>query len=89
MYGGGQHALPKTEPLSSKEITLKIVLLGDAATGKSCIATRFASDICTEHYKPTSGLDCYSRKVSVSGKSALIGGCGASAGLSHEDVEGL
>ncbi|KAI8853706.1 RAB28, member ras oncogene family, isoform CRA_a [Chytridium lagenaria] len=45
---------------------IKIVLLGDGATGKTSIAQRFAQDTLPQNYKQTIGLDFYQKRITLS-----------------------
>ncbi|KAI9335083.1 P-loop containing nucleoside triphosphate hydrolase protein [Obelidium mucronatum] len=49
----------------SSPYTLKIVLVGDGASGKTSIARRFALDIFSPEYRQTAGLDIYKKEISV------------------------
>lgn len=51
--------------LSGSAPTLNIVLLGDGATGKSSIASRFQNGVCPKSYKPTQGLDFYKKSLPI------------------------
>ncbi|KAJ3352045.1 Ras- protein Rab-28 [Allomyces javanicus] len=47
--------------------TVKLVLLGDAATGKTSLVNRFCSDRFTIHYTPTPGLEVVEKVVKLPG----------------------
>lgn len=63
------------------EITAKIVILGDAATGKTSIATRFTKDDFTLTTEPTIGAAFASQRVTVNedGSSASASSSSSSA----------
>jgi Ras-related protein Rab-1A len=48
---------------SSKEEVLKIVLIGDAGVGKSCILLRFVEDSFPESYVSTIGVDFMFKRI--------------------------
>lgn len=63
--GGGSpffSALPETPTGAEKELVLKIMVVGNAACGKTSIINRFVNNVFSENYKSTVGAD-FSRKI--------------------------
>lgn len=56
--------------LSSKETPFKIVLVGDGASGKSCIIQSYLSDSFRTDYIPTV-FDNYKANINVESQSTL------------------
>lgn len=54
-----------SEDDDSKIPKYKLIFLGDATVGKSCIIARFLNDTFTEEYQATIGLDCPSKNVQI------------------------
>ncbi|XP_059378263.1 ras-related protein Rab-28-like isoform X3 [Carassius carassius] len=50
-----------------QERQLKIVLLGDGASGKTSLATRFAQEAFGKQYKQTIGLDFFLKRITLPG----------------------
>ena len=46
-------------------IKLKLIVVGDQSTGKSCILNRFVNEIFEENYQATIGLDFQSKNVTI------------------------
>jgi len=71
---GGEGAASNSKGWASSqrgEKTLKLVLAGDTAVGKSCLITNFLKNSFTEDYEPTV-LDVYKGIKSVKKKQILI-----------------
>ena len=47
------------------ELKFKLIVIGDANTGKSSVLNRFANNIFDEHYQATIGLDFISRSFTI------------------------
>ncbi|QLQ78906.1 hypothetical protein HG537_0B02540 [Torulaspora globosa] len=52
-------------PMNSSVISIKLVLLGEAAVGKSSIVLRFVSDDFTENKEPTIGAAFLTQRVNI------------------------
>uniref|UniRef100_A0A8C1XB47 RAB28, member RAS oncogene family n=1 Tax=Cyprinus carpio TaxID=7962 RepID=A0A8C1XB47_CYPCA len=50
-----------------QERQLKIVLLGDGASGKTSLAIRFAQEAFGKQYKQTIGLDFFLKRITLPG----------------------
>uniref|UniRef100_A0A1E1XIC3 Putative rab subfamily protein of small gtpase n=1 Tax=Amblyomma aureolatum TaxID=187763 RepID=A0A1E1XIC3_9ACAR len=50
----------------------KIVLIGDAGVGKSCLVRRFAEDTFTDGYKLTVGVDFKIKTIELQGKTIKL-----------------
>uniref|UniRef100_A0A8C2Q1M4 RAB28, member RAS oncogene family n=1 Tax=Cyprinus carpio TaxID=7962 RepID=A0A8C2Q1M4_CYPCA len=50
-----------------QERQLKIVLLGDGASGKTSLAIRFAQEAFGKQYKQTIGLDFFLKRITLAG----------------------
>ncbi|XP_033985604.1 ras-related protein ORAB-1-like [Trematomus bernacchii] len=50
----------------------KLLLIGDAGVGKSCLLLRFADDTYTESYKLTIGVDFKIRTIELDGKTIKL-----------------
>ena len=60
--GRSEIQIPRSsEPEEFQIIRKKIVLIGDAAVGKSCIINQFCHEYYTDSYKPTLGCDFYTK----------------------------
>jgi Ras-related protein Rab-6A len=46
-------------------LKLKLIVVGDQSTGKSCILNRFVNEIFEENYQATIGLDFQSKNVTI------------------------
>ncbi|XP_033117540.1 ras-related protein Rab-28-like isoform X2 [Anneissia japonica] len=57
------------EELTNKEKQLKIVLLGDGASGKTSLATRYAQNKFGKQYQQTVGLDFFLQRIVIGGKT--------------------
>uniref|UniRef100_A0A8C7DMZ0 RAB28, member RAS onco family n=1 Tax=Oncorhynchus kisutch TaxID=8019 RepID=A0A8C7DMZ0_ONCKI len=51
----------------SQDKQLKIVVIGDGASGKTSLATRFAQEAFGKQYKQTIGLDFFLKRISLPG----------------------
>ncbi|NP_001188206.1 ras-related protein Rab-28 [Ictalurus punctatus] len=51
----------------SQERQLKMVLIGDGASGKTSVATRFAQEAFGKQYKQTIGLDFFLKRITLPG----------------------
>ncbi|XP_005467394.1 ras-related protein Rab-28 isoform X4 [Oreochromis niloticus] len=51
----------------SQDKQLKIVVVGDGASGKTSLATRFAQEAFGKQYKQTIGLDFFLKRISLPG----------------------
>eukprot|EP00826_Nyctotherus_ovalis_P046423 TRINITY_DN5244_c0_g1_i1.p1 TRINITY_DN5244_c0_g1~~TRINITY_DN5244_c0_g1_i1.p1 ORF type:complete len:207 (-),score=61.08 TRINITY_DN5244_c0_g1_i1:159-779(-) len=54
------------------DFLFKLVLIGDASVGKSCILVRFADDTFTENYITTIGVDFRFRTLRIDKKSVKL-----------------
>ena len=50
----------------------KILIVGDAATGKSCLLRRFVNDDFSGKYISTIGVDFMIKDVTIAGKSIKL-----------------
>ena len=50
----------------------KLVVIGDASVGKTCLVTRFVTNIFTENVKPTIGCDHYDKEVVVNNSKVKL-----------------
>ena len=48
-----------------KKVNYKLVLVGDSAVGKSCVATRYVSDDFYEFQEPTIGASFMAKKITI------------------------
>ncbi len=53
-------------------IHLKAIIVGDFAVGKTSLCKRYATGMFTEDYKPTLGVDIFTRRLEVSGFGVII-----------------
>lgn len=53
-------------------IKFKLIVVGDQATGKSCILNRFVNDTFDEHYQATIGLDFQSKNVKINDQDVRL-----------------
>ncbi|XP_023678518.1 ras-related protein Rab-28 isoform X2 [Paramormyrops kingsleyae] len=51
----------------SRDRQLKVVLIGDGASGKTSLATRFAQEAFGKQYKQTIGLDFFLKRITLPG----------------------
>ncbi|XP_076844137.1 LOW QUALITY PROTEIN: ras-related protein Rab-28 [Brachyhypopomus gauderio] len=51
----------------SQDRQLKVVLIGDGASGKTSLATRFAQEAFGKQYKQTIGLDFFLKRITLPG----------------------
>ncbi|KAG9345438.1 hypothetical protein JZ751_008582, partial [Albula glossodonta] len=51
----------------SQDRQLKIVIIGDGASGKTSLATRFAQEAFGKQYKQTIGLDFFLKRITLPG----------------------
>ncbi len=56
-----------SEEESVVERTLKIVIAGDGASGKTSLCSRYAQDNFGKQYKQTIGLDFFSKRLMLPG----------------------
>ena len=56
---------------TSTTYIVKLILLGDVGTGKSCLLTRFSDDIFNSEHASTVGVDFFSKTI-MSSKNTLI-----------------
>ncbi|XP_069679053.1 ras-related protein Rab-28-like [Periplaneta americana] len=49
------------------EKQLKIVIVGEACSGKTCLASRYCHDEFTRQYFPTAGVDFFLKRTAISG----------------------
>ncbi len=61
-----------TTTMKDTDITLKIIVVGDAAVGKTSIAGRYTTGKFTSSYKATLGTDIFSKKVKVDGRTVAL-----------------
>ena len=52
----------------ARDKQLKVILLGDGTTGKTCIVTRFAQNHFGKTYQQTIGLDFFLKRLVLPGK---------------------
>ena len=53
---------------TARDKQIKVVLLGDGTTGKTCIVTRFAQNHFGKTYQQTIGLDFFLKRLVLPGK---------------------
>ena len=59
--------------LASEDISkYKLIFLGDATVGKSCILNRFMNDTFTEEYQATIGLDYQAKNVQIDNQNIYL-----------------
>jgi len=56
-----------SEDECGQEKQFKIVLVGDSQVGKTSIALRYANNVYSNNYKPTTGVDFYLKRTTVAG----------------------
>uniref|UniRef100_A0A1I8JAM8 Rho-related GTP-binding protein RhoC n=2 Tax=Macrostomum lignano TaxID=282301 RepID=A0A1I8JAM8_9PLAT len=56
----------------SDTITLKVVIVGDEAVGKTSLLTAFAEDQCPQEYVPTETDDCFAVEGSLAGSQLCL-----------------
>ncbi|VVC26476.1 Small GTP-binding protein domain,P-loop containing nucleoside triphosphate hydrolase,Small GTPase [Cinara cedri] len=54
------------------EEELKIVMIGEPSTGKSCIVSRYCHDDFTRQYIPTCGVEFYLKRTQIQGRNVRI-----------------
>ena len=57
---------------ASSDIVLKVLVLGDQATGKTSIIKRSITNSFSDVHKPTIGVDFHFRKFEMSGSSVAL-----------------
>ena len=58
--------------MEESEVLYKIVIIGDAGTGKSCILSRYWKDTFNEESKPTVGCEFNTKIITVDGESIKL-----------------
>lgn len=53
-------------------LKLKLIVVGDQSTGKSCLLNRFVNDKFEENYQATIGLDFQSKNVTIHDLKKII-----------------
>ena len=61
-----------TEQQQSYDYLFKLLIIGDKATGKSCLLRRFAQDVFSEEYVATIGIDFMIKEVTIAGKTVKL-----------------
>jgi GTPase SAR1 family protein len=57
---------------STNDIVLKVLVLGDQATGKTSVIKRSITNAFSEVHKPTIGVDFHFRKFEMQGSSVAL-----------------
>ncbi|XP_050430684.1 ras-related protein Rab-28-like [Adelges cooleyi] len=57
---------------SAIEEVIKIVILGEPNSGKSCIVSRYCHDDFTRQYIPTIGIEFYLKRTQIQGRNVRI-----------------
>lgn len=60
-----------SEEETQQDKQLKIVILGDGASGKTSLATRFAQEAFGKQYKQTVGLDFFLKRITLPGNVSV------------------
>ncbi|XP_078449014.1 ras-related protein Rab-28 isoform X1 [Lampetra fluviatilis] len=60
-----------SEEEAQQDKQLKIVILGDGASGKTSLATRFAQEAFGKQYKQTVGLDFFLKRITLPGNVSV------------------
>ncbi|XP_061412160.1 ras-related protein Rab-28 isoform X1 [Lethenteron reissneri] len=60
-----------SEEETPQDKQLKIVILGDGASGKTSLATRFAQEAFGKQYKQTVGLDFFLKRITLPGNVSV------------------
>ncbi|CAL1531693.1 unnamed protein product, partial [Lymnaea stagnalis] len=63
---------PATDPDESFDYLFKIVLIGDAGVGKTCVVQRFKSGTYTEKHGSTIGVDFTMKTLNIDGKLVKV-----------------
>ena len=58
----------QNNPVKEKKLILKIVLFGDAETGKSSLLTQYVKNQFSMEYKSTIGADFFAKNLNLDGK---------------------
>ncbi len=53
-------------------VNLKVIIVGDFAVGKTSLCRRYATGMFAEDYKPTIGVDIFTRRVEIEGLGTVI-----------------
>ena len=53
----------------------KVVLIGDAGVGKTCVVQRFQHDIYMEHHNNTIGVDFMLKTIELDNKKIKVTNC--------------
>ena len=61
-----------TEQQQSYDYLFKLLIIGDQATGKSCLLRRFVQDVFSEEYVATIGIDFMIKEVTIAGKTVKL-----------------
>ena len=56
----------------SYDYMFKLLLIGDARVGKSCLVTQFAEDTYSNSYNGTIGVDVKVREIDLDGKTVKL-----------------
>lgn len=63
---------PEDQEDDSVDYLFKIVLIGDAGVGKTCIVQRFKSDTFVERHGSTIGVDFTMKTLEIEGKKVKV-----------------
>lgn len=56
----------------SKNVLLKVVILGDGGVGKSCLMNRFVSNQFDEHSFHTIGVEFLNKDIEINGETYTL-----------------
>ena len=57
---------------SSYDLNFKLIIIGDAGVGKSCLTTRATKDYFEENYSTTIGFEFFSLNIKVNEKTIKL-----------------
>jgi Ras-related protein Rab-1A len=67
-----QSQLPVPTPAGNYSTTFKLLVVGDAGVGKTCLITRFVDDVFSSTCKSTIGVDFKATSVEMDGKNVQL-----------------
>ena len=62
------------DPDEHYDFLFKLVLVGDASVGKTCVVQRFKTGVFSERQSSTSGVDFTMKTLEIQGKRVKVGG---------------
>lgn len=90
---GAAAAGPGPDPEESYDFLFKLVLIGDASVGKTCLVQRFKTGAFAERQGSTIGVDFTMKSLEIQGKRVKVSGgsgpaprrsgCGAGGAAAH------